>query len=138
MRPRTKHICIRMHHFREHVRSGAISVHKIPSRYQLADIATKPQPDKLFIEQRESLMQWRSEDMTREELMSSSPAHRLRACEISRDCAILNEASERAAKEAKVISTANKSRATELFNKDKFEKSDKVGEHGKRVPGRAA
>jgi hypothetical protein len=81
MRARTKHLNIRMHHFREHVRDGHISVNKIPTRYQLGDIATKPQPEDLFVSQRESLMQWQSEYMTKEEL--SLPAHHLRACDIS-------------------------------------------------------
>jgi hypothetical protein len=80
MRPRTKHICVRMHHFREHVRSGAVSLHKIASRLQLADIATKPQPLELFTSQRESLMQWESEFLTVSELLG--PVKHLRACDI--------------------------------------------------------
>jgi hypothetical protein len=86
MRARTKHLNIRMHHFREHVRNGEISIHKIPTRYQLGDIATKPQPEELFVFQRESLMQWEAEFMTKEEL--SLPAHQLRACDISEKGAI--------------------------------------------------
>jgi hypothetical protein len=82
MRPRTKHICVRMHHFREHVRSGRISLHKIPTRLQLADIATKPQPVALFEEQRESLMQWQAETATMEELALQS--NQLRACDVLR------------------------------------------------------
>jgi Reverse transcriptase (RNA-dependent DNA polymerase)/GAG-pre-integrase domain len=81
MRPRTKHICVRMHHFREHVRKGLISLHKIPTRYQLADIATKPQPVKLFVEQRESLMQWQAETATKDELRQQATL--LRACDVS-------------------------------------------------------
>jgi hypothetical protein len=80
MRPRTKHICVRMHHFREHVRKGLISLHKIPTRYQLADIATKPQPVALFEEQRESLLQWLAELATEEELRQQ--ATHLRACDV--------------------------------------------------------
>ena len=81
MRTRTKHLNIRMHHFREHVRNKLISIHKIPTRYQLGDIATKPQPEDLFVSQRESLMQWESEFMTKEEL--NLPAHHMRACDIT-------------------------------------------------------
>jgi hypothetical protein len=81
MRTRTKHLNIRMHHFREHVRKKLISLHKILTRFQLGDIATKPQPEDLFVSQRESLMQWESEFMTKEEL--SLPAHHMRACDIS-------------------------------------------------------
>jgi len=51
MRPRTKHLGIRMHHFREHVKQGKITIHKVPTRYQLADLATKAQPEALFKEQ---------------------------------------------------------------------------------------
>ena len=83
MRPRTKHICVRMHHFREHVRQGKLSLHKIPSRYQLADIATKAQPVALFEEQRESLLQWKAEHATPEELLRAPPVNPLRACGIS-------------------------------------------------------
>lgn len=57
VRTRTKHLNIRMHHFREYVRAKLISLHKIPTRYQLGDIATKAQPEDLFVSQRESRMQ---------------------------------------------------------------------------------
>ena len=80
MRPRTKHICVRMHHFREHVRTGKVTIHKVPSRYQLADIATKPQRRALFESQRGSLMQWESEFRTREE--TGQAREHLRACDI--------------------------------------------------------
>ena len=82
MRPRTKHVCVRMHHFREHVRTGKVTIHKVPTRYQLADIATKAQPRDLFESQRESLMQWQSEFLTATELQQ--PAEHLRACDIVR------------------------------------------------------
>ena len=58
MRPRTKHICVKMHHFREYVRSGRITIHKVPTEDQLADIATKPQPRSLFEKQRELILKW--------------------------------------------------------------------------------
>ena len=70
-----------MHHFREYVRKGKISVHKIPTRFQLGDIATKAQPEPLFISQRESLLQWDAEYMTIDQL--ALPAKHLRACDIS-------------------------------------------------------
>jgi hypothetical protein len=85
MRPRTKHICVRMHHFREYVRKGKVTIHKVPSRYQLADIATKPQPRLLFESQRESLLQRESEGRTREENLQ--PRKHLRACDIVRELA---------------------------------------------------
>jgi hypothetical protein len=80
MRPRTKHLCVKMHHFREYVRKGKVSVHKIPMRFQLGDIATKAQPEALFVSQRESLLQWEAEFMSAELL--SLPAMHLRACGI--------------------------------------------------------
>ena len=71
-----------MHHFREYIRKGKVSVHKIPTRFQLGDIATKAQPEPLFIPQHESLLlQWDAETMTTEEL--ALPAKHLRACDIS-------------------------------------------------------
>ena len=92
MRPRSKHLCIRLHHFREHVRKGKISINKIPTRYQLGDIATKPQPEDLFVSQRESILQWNAEFATTEELQL--PAHHLRACDISEHSATLCEESQ--------------------------------------------
>ena len=56
MRPRTKHLCTRMHHFREHVRKKLISLEHIDTDEQIADMLTKPQPDKLFMHQRPILM----------------------------------------------------------------------------------
>jgi hypothetical protein len=89
MRPRTKHLCVRLHHFREHVRNGSISINKIPTQYQLGDIATKPQPEALFVSQRESLMQWESEYLTKDEL--ALPANHLRECDISDQARSLSE-----------------------------------------------
>jgi len=43
IRPRAKHLGIRLHHFCERVRKGKIVIHKIPTGYQLADLATKAQ-----------------------------------------------------------------------------------------------
>jgi hypothetical protein len=68
MRPRTKHLCVRLHHFREHVRLGKISIQHVASEKQLADIATKPQPTDLFVAQRESILQWQAEHKLAEEL----------------------------------------------------------------------
>jgi hypothetical protein len=80
MRPRTKHICIKMHHFREHVRTGKISIQHVPSKLQLADIATKPQPEALFIDQRERIMHWQAEHATEAELAALASIH-LEACD---------------------------------------------------------
>jgi hypothetical protein len=64
MRPRTKHLCIRLHHFREHVRKKLISIHHITTHLQIADLLTKPQPKDLFIAQREILMRWPTDNVS--------------------------------------------------------------------------
>ena len=93
MRPRTKHIGMRMHHFREFVRTERITIHKIPSEFQLADIATKPQGEKLFVAQRESILQWSSEHLSKDSL--KVPASHLRACEITEQAKDLNDEAAR-------------------------------------------
>ena len=82
MRPRTKHINIRMHHFREHVRKRIITILHVPSEFQLGDLFTKPQPEALFLTQRESIMQWDAEHLSRADLLLLIPNH-LRACDIT-------------------------------------------------------
>jgi hypothetical protein len=42
LRPRTKHIGLKYHHFRSYVSSGAIRIQWIDTKHQLADIFTKP------------------------------------------------------------------------------------------------
>ena len=49
LRPRTKHINIIYHHFREYVRDGSIQIFAIPTLKQLADICTKPLAQNMFI-----------------------------------------------------------------------------------------
>ena len=68
MRPRTRHMAVRLHHFRDYVRNGEVTIHKVPPRYQLGDLLTKPQPRDLFESQRESVLQWQSEGQTIEQL----------------------------------------------------------------------
>ena len=41
-RPRTKHISIKYHHFREHVKEGKIKIEHVDTNEQRADIMTKP------------------------------------------------------------------------------------------------
>ena len=82
MRPRTKHLNIRLHHFRERVRKGEISIKKVASEFQLGDLMTKPQPEALFVAQRESIMQWEAEFLDKEQLLLVIPNH-LRACDIT-------------------------------------------------------
>jgi histone deacetylase 1/2 len=58
MRPRTKHINTRLHHFREHVVKGTFSVEQISTDDQLADIAMKPLPTSLFVKFRCLIQGW--------------------------------------------------------------------------------
>ncbi|EJK76134.1 hypothetical protein THAOC_02122 [Thalassiosira oceanica] len=55
MRPRTKHINICYHHFREHVRKGLIDIQPISTELQTADILTKNLPQNLFVRHRKSM-----------------------------------------------------------------------------------
>jgi hypothetical protein len=58
MRPRTKHLNIKYHHFREEVRKGTISIYHTKTEDQVADIFTKPLPEQPFTKFRESMMGW--------------------------------------------------------------------------------
>jgi len=80
MRPRTKHICTRLHHFRDYVRKGKISIHKVDTKLQLADMLTKPQPEQLFVFQRNAVMQWDAEHCSKADLLLLLKP--LRACDI--------------------------------------------------------
>jgi hypothetical protein len=55
IRPRTKYINCKYHHFRAHV-GKTISIHKIDSDKQLADGLTKPLEDVSFIRFRDAVM----------------------------------------------------------------------------------
>ena len=48
IRPRTKHLAVRLFHFRDHIEKVLISIDHVPSRDQLADIFTKPLPCQQF------------------------------------------------------------------------------------------
>ena len=56
--PRTKHIAVKYHHFREKVNDGSVSIHPIDTREQLADILTKPLDEALFKHMRKGLLGW--------------------------------------------------------------------------------
>jgi hypothetical protein len=54
LRPRTKHLAVRLHHFREHVRRKVINIVHVGTKDQIADIFTKPLPRDQFVELRRS------------------------------------------------------------------------------------
>lgn len=58
MRPRTKHINLVYHHFREEVRKGTIDIVYIQTEEQKADIFTKPLAQNLFQKFRKQIMGW--------------------------------------------------------------------------------
>ena len=58
MRPRTKHINLVYHHFREHVRTRLIQLFPISTTSQVADIYTKPLARDLFTKFRKQIMGW--------------------------------------------------------------------------------
>lgn len=55
LRPRTKHINVCYHHFREHVRKGLIKIFPIDTDKQIADVFTKALPQNSFIRHRKFL-----------------------------------------------------------------------------------
>ena len=56
--PRTKHISIKYHHFRDHVNRGTVTIHPIDTKEQTADIFTKPLDEALFVHLRKKLNGW--------------------------------------------------------------------------------
>jgi len=58
MRPRTKHLNIKYHHFREEVKKGTISIYHTRTEEQIADIFTKPLLEQPFTKFREKMMGW--------------------------------------------------------------------------------
>ena len=58
MLPRTKHIGLKYHHFRQFVINGAIDINYINTTEQLGDIFTKPLPPSSFAYLRHKLMGW--------------------------------------------------------------------------------
>ena len=57
-RPRTKHLSIRLHHFRSHIVKKLITVEHVSTKNQLADIFTKPLPKSQFCILRQKIMTW--------------------------------------------------------------------------------
>jgi len=60
MRPWTKHMNIKYHHFRQHVESGLLSLHYVSTEKQLADMFTKNLSEDLFVKHRKKLIGWQT------------------------------------------------------------------------------
>ena len=60
-RPRTKHLSVRLHHFRSHI-GKTITIEHISTKDQIADIFTKPLPPDQFGKLRNQLMNWSNND----------------------------------------------------------------------------
>ena len=58
MRPRTKHINIIYHHFRNAVKEGSVKIFQIDTVDQVADILTKPLNQNLFTKHQKKIMFW--------------------------------------------------------------------------------
>ena len=58
MRPRTKHIGNKYHHFRDKVRDKTISILAVATADQVADYLTKPLPRDSFQKHRNALQKW--------------------------------------------------------------------------------
>ena len=58
MRPRTKHINLVYHHFRDQVGSETIDIESVSSENQIADMLTKPLQQNVFVFLRKKLLPW--------------------------------------------------------------------------------
>jgi len=58
MRPRTKHINVKYHHFRSMVASRALKIEKTSSDEQLTDFLTKQSSIELYLAHRTAIMGW--------------------------------------------------------------------------------
>jgi KUP system potassium uptake protein len=57
-RPRTKHLSVRLHHFRSHVVKRTITIEHVSTKEQIADMFTKPLALDQFRKLRNKLMCW--------------------------------------------------------------------------------
>ena len=60
MTPRTKHIAIKYHHFRQAVNNGILMIERVETKEQLADIFTKATTTQTFEYLRRKIMGWLS------------------------------------------------------------------------------
>ena len=57
-RPRTKHLGVKWHHFKDQVRNGNVKISKVDTKLQWADIFTKPLDRGTFETIRKLVMNW--------------------------------------------------------------------------------
>jgi hypothetical protein len=57
-RPRTKHLNVKYHHFRQFVDDGTIEVNTISTDHQQADLLTKPLAELVFESHHLTIMGW--------------------------------------------------------------------------------
>ena len=57
-RPRTKHLNVRLHHFRDYVEGGEISIHDINTNDQPADFLTKALNEDTLLRHRMTVLGW--------------------------------------------------------------------------------
>ena len=60
MNPRTKHIAIKYHHFRQAVADGYLQIQRVATEDQEADIFTKPVPIQILEKLRKEIQGWMS------------------------------------------------------------------------------
>jgi hypothetical protein len=58
MRPRTKHLNIKYHFFRQYVEDGTLQVVHISGEDQMADVLTKPLEETSFQKHRQAIAGW--------------------------------------------------------------------------------
>jgi hypothetical protein len=75
-RPRTKHLSVRLHHFRSHIISKAITIEHISTKEQIADMFTKPLAGVQFCKLRDKLRDWPLSPSRGSERIMKSPASR--------------------------------------------------------------
>ena len=60
VRPRTRHLSIKWHHFRDQIKEGWLTVEKVASANNWSDIFTKPLSQVTFDRLRDEMMGWKS------------------------------------------------------------------------------
>ena len=58
LRPRTKHLAVQLHHFRQYIMSKEVTVHKVDTKNQLGDVFTKAVPKRTFEYLRKKIIGW--------------------------------------------------------------------------------